>query len=64
MLFIGLDISLRATAICVLTQAGEIVWQGKALSDPEGIVTWSPDGRDANAATEAPHNGARTARRH
>ena len=38
MLFIGLDISLRATAICVLTQAGEIVWQGKALSDPEDIV--------------------------
>jgi transposase len=36
--FVGLDVSLRETSICVLNHSGEILWRGKTASDPEAIA--------------------------
>ena len=38
--FVGLDVSLEETAICVVDNAGEILRGGKAESDPEAISIW------------------------
>jgi transposase len=38
--FVGLDVSLEETAICVVDNAGEILREGKAESDPEAISIW------------------------
>jgi transposase len=38
--FVGLDVSLDETAICIVDDAGAIVREGKAETDPEAIVTW------------------------
>jgi transposase len=38
--FVGLDVSLEETAICVIDDAGRILREGKAASDPEAIATW------------------------
>ena len=32
--FVGLDVSLKATSICVLDEAGTRVFEGKAATDP------------------------------
>jgi transposase len=32
--FVGLDVSLKATSICVLDEAGTRVFEGKAAADP------------------------------
>ncbi len=36
-LFVGLDISQKTTAICVVDDAGRRVWRGQCASDPEQI---------------------------
>jgi ribosomal protein L39E len=36
-LFVGLDVSQRMTAICVVDDAGRRVWRGQCASDPEQI---------------------------
>lgn len=36
--FIGLDISLQKTAVCVENDDGTIAWQGKVDSEPEALV--------------------------
>ena len=36
--FVGLDISLKLTAICVVDSAGKILWEGSAESDPSSII--------------------------
>ena len=36
----GLDVSLAETAICVVDDAGKIVCEGKAESEPAAIVAW------------------------
>src|SRR5689334_1402857 len=36
--YVGLDISLKETAICVIDENGERVWTGKSRTDPEAIV--------------------------
>ncbi len=36
--YVGLDVSLKQTAICVVTQAGSIVQKGVVDSDPEAIA--------------------------
>ena len=36
-LFVGLDISQKTTAICVVDDAGRRVWRGQCASDPERI---------------------------
>jgi transposase len=35
---VGLDISLQKTAVCVLDQDGQIVWQGKVDSEPGPLI--------------------------
>jgi transposase len=35
---VGLDISLRKTAVCVLDHDGELVWQGKVDSEPGPLI--------------------------
>jgi transposase len=36
--FIGLDVSLAKTAVCVVDCDGEVLWQGKVPSEPEPLV--------------------------
>jgi transposase len=36
-LYVGLDVSLETTAICVIDEAGVIVWRGMCASDPTAI---------------------------
>ena len=38
--FVGLDVSLQETSICVVDENGVIAREGKAMSDPEAIGTW------------------------
>jgi transposase len=46
-LFVGLDISLKKTAVCVMDDAGKTVFEGTALADPEDLVAkisrWQDD---------------------
>ena len=36
--YVGLDVSLKETSICVIDEAGTIAWRGKACSTPEAIA--------------------------
>lgn len=36
-LFVGLDVSLRMTSICVVEADGSVVWEGKAESEPVAL---------------------------
>ena len=38
MLFVGLDVSLRTVAICVVKADGTTVWQGTCPSEPTPLV--------------------------
>ncbi len=38
--FVGLDISLEDTSICVVDESGAIIREGKAETDPVMIGTW------------------------
>jgi len=38
-LFVGLDVSLKTTSICIVEADGSPVWQGKAESEPVPLVT-------------------------
>ena len=38
--FVGLDVSLDETAICVVDETGAIIREGKAVSEPQGILSW------------------------
>ena len=38
--FVGLDVSLEETSICVVDDSGAIVREGKAETDPGAIETW------------------------
>jgi transposase len=38
--FVGWDVSLAETAICVVDKAGAILREGKADTKPEAIATW------------------------
>ncbi len=39
-LYIGLDVSLEETSICVVDKAGTIVCEGKVMSQPESIAAF------------------------
>jgi hypothetical protein len=32
--FVGLDVSLKDTSVCILNQTGELVFEGKVASEP------------------------------
>jgi len=36
--FIGLDVSLSKTAVCVVDREGVVLWQGKVSSEPRPLV--------------------------
>ena len=38
--YVGLDVSLKQTSICVVNQAGAIVQEGVVVSDPEAIAAF------------------------
>ena len=37
-LYVGLDVSLDETSVCVVNASGKVTWQGKCLSTPEAIA--------------------------
>jgi transposase len=37
--YVGLDVSLETTAVCVIDEAGAVIWRGKCASTPEGITS-------------------------
>lgn len=37
-LFVGLDVSLKTVAICIVKADGSVVWEGKALSEPASLI--------------------------
>ena len=37
-LFVGLDVSLKTTSICIVEANGKLVWEGKALSEPVPLL--------------------------
>lgn len=39
-LFVGLDVSLEKTAICVISEHGKIVREAQAASEPEALTRW------------------------
>jgi transposase len=42
-LFVGLDVSLEKTAICVINEHGKIVREAQAASEPEALAHWMGD---------------------
>jgi transposase len=36
--YVGLDVSLETTAVCVIDGQGAVVWRGKCASTPESIA--------------------------
>jgi hypothetical protein len=37
--YVGLDVSLKETSICVIDNVGKIVWRGRTESTPEAIAS-------------------------
>ena len=37
--YVGLDVSLKETSICVIDDVGKIVWRGRTESTPEAIAS-------------------------
>jgi transposase len=37
-LFVGLDVSLKMTSICIVESDGSLVWEGKAESEPSALL--------------------------
>ena len=54
-LFVGLDVSLAKTAICVVSEYGKIVKEAQVASEPEELVRWAleQDGTIAAIGLEA-----------
>src|ERR1700675_43900 len=38
--FVGLDVSLDETAICIVDNSGDILKEGKSETEPEAIAAW------------------------
>ncbi len=36
--YVGLDVSMKETAICVVDEAGTRIWEGKSRTDPDAIA--------------------------
>ncbi len=39
-LFVGLDVSLAKTAVCVISEHGKIEKEAQAASEPEALAGW------------------------
>lgn len=39
-LFIGLDVSMTNTAICVISEQGKVIKNAEVMSEPEVLVRW------------------------
>ena len=54
-LFIGFDVSLTKTAICVISEHGKVIKETEVMSEPEVLVRWlgSLDGSVAAIGLEA-----------
>ncbi|WP_253261376.1 MULTISPECIES: hypothetical protein [unclassified Roseobacter] len=54
-LFIGLDVSLAKTAVCVVSEHGQIIKEAEADSEPGVLARWlrDLDGRIAAIGLEA-----------
>lgn len=54
-LFVGLDVSLAKTAICVISEHGKVVREAEVASDPEPLIAWlqALDGTVAAVGLEA-----------
>ena len=67
--FIGLDVSLSKTAVCVVDGDGAVLWQGKAPSEPGPLIARLPEwsgsidlaGIEACPLSEWLHRGLREA---
>jgi transposase len=67
--FIGLDVSLSKTAVCLVDREGVVLWQGKVSSEPGPLVArlaeWSGTidlaGIEACPLSEWLHRGLREA---
>ncbi len=42
-LFVGLDVSLEKTAICVISEHGKILKEAQVASEPEALSHWIGD---------------------
>jgi transposase len=49
-LFVGLDVSLAKTAICVISEHGKIVKEAQVVSEPEALVRWAREQEGTVAA--------------
>lgn len=49
-LFVGLDVSLEKTAICVIREHGKIVKEAQVASEPDALLHWISDQDGAVAA--------------
>ena len=38
--YAGIDVSLEYSSVCVVDASGKIVREGKALSEPAGLIAW------------------------
>ena len=38
--YVGIDVSLEASSVCVVDASGKIVLEAKLLSDPEALIAW------------------------
>src|SRR6056297_3367648 len=54
-LFVGLDVSLEKTAVCVISEHGRIVREAQVISEPEALLSWigEQDGKIAAIGLEA-----------
>jgi transposase len=54
--FIGLDVSLAKTVVCVVDRDGRVLWQGKVPSEPEPLVKRLAEWDDRRRSDEHGHS--------
>jgi hypothetical protein len=41
--FVGLDVSVKETSVCVVDDAGKVIFEQKVLTEPAGVCTTARD---------------------